>query len=536
MNTPKRIDLKPEEMDALLERVKQGRLEDNDYEIIKAMAETVSYLSRLSDKKAATIKRLLKMMFGDQSEKAEKILKKNKPKPLPKETKEKPGGHGRNGAAAYTGGKKIKIPHETLKHGSRCPECQKGKVYRDNKPATVVRVTGKAPLQATVYQMARLRCNLCGQIFTAKTPDDIGTEKYDAPAASMIALLKYGSGLPFNRLQQLQAGLGVPLAASTQWEIVDHAANKVVIAWEELVRQAAQGEVLHNDDTTAKILSVIKENAAGGSARKGMFTTGILSKVDDGKIALFFTGTHHAGENMAKVLAKRQSGLAPPIQMCDALSRNLPKDFTTLLANCLVHARRNFVDVYDSFPDQCQFVIETLADVYRNDHVTKEENMSADDRLAYHQAQSGPLMEALENWLDEQLQDKKAEPNSGLGKAISYMQNHWEALTQFMKVPGAPLDNNLCEQLLKRAILHRKNSLFYKTERGAFVGDIYMSLIHTCSLVNTNPFDYLTALQEYNDLVQKDPRDWMPWNFTKTLQTSEAKSLQAQYYDPAPSR
>ncbi len=186
----------------------------------------------------------------------------------------------------------------------------------------------------------------------AKTSDGIGDEKYDAASAIMIALLKYGSGLPFNRLQQLQASMGVPLAASTQWEIVDDAANKAVPAWQELVRQAAQGSVVYNDDTTAKILSLIKEQKNGDSSRTGMFTTAILSAADDRKIALFFTGRNHAGENLAKVLAERQSGLDPPIQMCDALSRNLPSDFATLLANCLAHARRNFVDVLASFPDQ----------------------------------------------------------------------------------------------------------------------------------------------------------------------------------------
>jgi len=389
-------------------------------------------------------------------------------------------------------------------------------------PATVVRVTGKAPLQATVYQMERLRCNLCGEIFTAKTPDGIGEEKYDAASAAMIALLKYGSGLPFNRLEQLQASLGVPLAASTQWEIVDNAANKVAWAWQELVRQAAQGSVIHNDDTTIKILSLIKEQKDGNSdsSRTGMFTSAILSVVNGKKIALFFTGRNHAGENLADVLAERQSGLDPPIQMCDALSRNLPKDFLTLLANCLTHARRNFVDVLASFPEQCQFVIETLADVYKNDQVTKNQKMSAEDRLVYHQTYSGPLMQTLEQWLDEQLNEKKAEPNSGLGQAISYMQNHWPELTLFLRVPGAPLDNNLCEQVLKRAILHRKNSLFYKTEHGAFVGDLFMSLIHTCSLAKVNPFDYLTALQEHHALVRKNPQDWMPWNYTKALPES----------------
>jgi transposase len=522
MNMPKRIDITPEELDALLQRVKAGRLEDNDYEIIKAMADTVSYLSQLSDEKATTIKRLLKMLFGDQSEKAQKLL--NKPgrrQDKKKKDNKKPKGHGRNGAADYTGAKKVKIAHDSLKHGSRCPQCQKGKVYRHNKPATVVRVTGKAPLQATVYQMQRLRCNLCGEIFTAKTPEGIGEEKYDAASAAMIALLKYGSGLPFNRLQQLQAGLGVPLAASTQWEIVDDAANKALWAWQELVRQAAQGSVIYNDDTTAKILSLIKEQTAGDSSRKGMFTSAIVSEVSDKKIALFFTGRNHAGENLAEVLSKRQSRLEPPIQMCDALSRNLPDNFKTILANCLIHARRNFVDVLTNFPDRCQYVIETLGKVYKNDQVSKVEKMTDQQRLEYHQTHSGPLMQQLEDWLDAQLNEKKTEPNSGLGKAIAYMQNHWQALTLFLRVAGAPLDNNFCEQVLKRAILHRKNSLFFKTQRGAFVGDLFMSLIHTCSLVKANPFDYLTALVEHHRLVRKNPQYWMPWNYGAALPESD---------------
>ncbi len=522
MNMPNRIDITPEQLDALLQRVKAGRLEDNDYEIIKAMADTVSYLSQLSDEKATTIKRLLKMLFGDQSEKAQKLLNKaGRRQDKKKKDKKKPKGHGRNGASDYTGAKKIKIAHETLKHGSRCPECQKGKVYRDSKPKTLVRVTGKAPLQATVYQMQRLRCNLCGEIFTAKTPEGIGEEKYDAASAAMIALLKYGSGLPFNRLQQLQAGLGVPLAASTQWEIVDDAANKALWAWQELVRQAAQGSVIYNDDTTAKILSLIKEQTAGDSSRKGMFTSAIVSEVSDKKIALFFTGRNHAGENLAEVLSKRQAGLDPPIQMCDALSRNLPDSFKTILANCLIHARRNFVDVLANFPDRCQYVIETLGKVYKNDQVTKDQKMSDQQRLDYHQTHSAVLMQQLEDWLDAQLNEKKTEPNSGLGKAIAYMQNHWQALTLFLRVAGAPLDNNFCEQVLKRAILHRKNSLFFKTQRGAFVGDLFMSLIHTCSLVKANPFDYLTALVEHHRLVRKNPQYWMPWNYGAALPESD---------------
>jgi hypothetical protein len=249
-----------------------------------------------------------------------------------------------------------------------------------------------------------------------------------------------------------------------------------------------------------------------------MFTSGILSSVEGRKIALFFTGCNHAGENLADVLGKRKSGLDPPIQMCDALSRNLPKALKTILANCLTHARRNFVDLLASFPEQCRYVIEILGKVYKNDQVTKDQKLSPDERLLYHQTHSKPLMDELEDWLHVQMEEKKVEPNSALGKAISYMQNHWKPLTLFLKVPNAPLDNNLCEQVLKRAILHRKNSLFFKTQRGAYVGDLFMSLIHTCSLAKVNPFDYLTALQEYASQVCKNPKNWMPWNYEKAAQ------------------
>jgi len=233
-------------------------------------------------------------------------------------------------------------------------------------------------------------------------------------------------------------------------------------------------------------------------------------------------GRKHAGENMADLLDQRKSDRGPPIQMCDALSRNLPKELKTILANCLTHARRNFVDVLSNFPDQCQYVIETLGEVYKNDQITKDQNMSPQQRLVYHRSHSSPLMEKLKTWLHGQMEEKKVEPNSGLGKAIAYMLNHWQPLTLFLRVPNAPLDNNLCEQVLKRAILHRKNSLFFKTQRGAYVGDLFMSLIHTCSLAKVNPFDYLTALQQYASQVRKNPQNWMPWNYKKATQKSTA--------------
>jgi hypothetical protein len=155
--------------------------------------------------------------------------------------------------------------------------------------------------------------------------------------------------------------------------------------------------------------------------------------------------------------------------------------------------------------------------VYRNDAVARERRLSPEERLRWHQEASGPTMRQLHEWLARQLDERLAEPNSALGGAIGYMLRHWERLTLFLRQASAPLDNNICEQALKKAILHRKNALFYKTANGARVGDLFMSLIYTCQLNQVNPFDCLTQLQRHADQVAASPEMWMPWNYRPAL-------------------
>jgi transposase len=175
------------------------------------------------------------------------------------------------------------------------------------------------------------------------------------------------------------------------------------------------------------------------------------------------------------------------------------------------------VDVAVNFPDECLYVLTILTDVYKNDAEAKEHGMSADQRLQFHQAESGPRMEELRAWLTVQIEDRMVEPNSGLGQAITYMRKHWDKLTVFLRQPAAPLDNNICEQALKKVILHRKNAYFYKTENGAHVGDLFMSLIHTCELNGVNPYDYLTELNKHASELSAYPVQWMPWTYRDTL-------------------
>jgi transposase len=421
-------------------------------------------------------------------------------------------GHGRNPATAFTGAEKVCVPHAQLKPGDTCPECREGRVYPQKEPKTLVRIVGQALLKATVFEMERLRCNACCQVFTAEEPANAGADKYDTTAVAMIALLKYGTGMPFNRMKRLEGQLGIPLPAATQWELMEAAAKPLQPVRDELIRQAAQGSVMHNDDTGMRVLKLVRKT---GDKRTGTFTSGIVSVCGGWKIALYFTGGKHAGENLADVLKQRAPGLAPPVQMCDALSRNAPKltGIEILPGNCMAHGRRQFTEVAESFPDECRYVLESLGAVYGFDAEAKDRGLTPEERLKLHQTHSAPVMEELHQWMEAQFAEHKTEPNSGLGKAISYLLRHWTKLTLFLRQQGAPLDNNVVERALKKAILHRRNALFYKTMNGARVGDLFMSLIHTCELNQVNPFDYLTELLRHPVELKVSPAEWMPWNY-----------------------
>lgn len=537
-----RIELRMDDLERLVERARHTPLSDEDYATLKAAIDTLGYVAHLVEEKGTTLAGLRQMLFGARTEKTRDVLKRagveaedaggataggDDPDRRDTGRERAVTGHGRHPGAAYDGATHVDVPHPRLKHGDRCPECAAGKVYVQREPGVLVRLLGQAPIAATVYALEKLRCHLCGELFTAAPPPGVGVEKYDATTGAMVALLKYGSGMPFHRLERLQANVQIPLPASTQWDIVADTATRIQPALEELIRQAAQGEVIHNDDTSMTVLALdgprspLVDPGAEDEIppnRTGIFTSGIVATRDGHRIALFFTGRRHAGENLAHVLADRAADLGPPIQMCDALSRNLPKPLEVILGHCLAHARRRFVDVTPSFPAECRHVLETLREVYRQDAQARDQGLSPDERLALHRAQSGPLMEQLHDWLTDQIAAHHVEPNSGLGQAITYLINHWTPLTLFLRQPGAPLDNNLCERALKKAILHRKNALFYKTPNGAHVGDLFMSLIHTCELEGINPFEYLTELQRHADDLATSPASWMPSRYRDTLQ------------------
>ncbi len=432
-------------------------------------------------------------------------------------------GHGRNAAEEYTGAKRVRVPHESFRAGDRCPRGCGGTLYGPKKPVVLLRISAATPIVATAYEKERLRCGLCGNVFVAPSPPGVGEERFDASVPAILGTLRYGSGFPMTRIAALQESAGVPLPVSTQWELLLEAAGRLRPVHEALAGLVAQAELFYNDDTPMTILSVVKDlkacRARGEKPeRTGVFTSGIVAELSDGRqIVLFYTGRHHAGENLARLLLARSADLDTPKQMCDALDRNLPRPLQTILGNCLAHARRLFVKVNESFPAEVRHVIEEVALVYVVDERAKSEGMTPAARLRLHQEESGPIMDRLKTWMEEQTKQKKIEPNSALGQAIEYSLKRWDRLTLFLRVEGAPLDSNLVERMLKRAILHRKNSLFYKTENGAMVGDLFMSLIATAKQARVDPFQYLTALLSHAEAIAKSPTDWLPWNYLETL-------------------
>lgn len=547
------VEVNSQQMQELLDRAASNSLCPEDTKLMRQIFDSYVQLFDIVGDKNTTIAKLRKLLFGDSSEKTAKVVGDAEQSEDPKlsvgdgesgdnasasgepagpnddaATDKKPRpGHGRYGAEDYPGANQVDVPHPTLCPGDGCPECHDGTLY-EKAPRVFVRFVGQPPLQATVYRMQRLRCGLCGKIFTAPLPDGVDQRKYDHTVASMIGLLKYGSGFPFNRLQRLQGNCQVPLAASTQWQIVSAAAMSLTPPHEELIRQAGQGDVVYNDDTTVKILELMGQRFQKSPPpddphdpdRKGLFTSGVVATRAGRRIAVFFSGRRHAGENLTEVLKHRAEELDAPIQMCDGLARNLPKELETILANCLAHGRRNFVDLYDRFTAECRHVIEAFKVIYHNDQVAREQGLSAEQRLAYHQAHSKATMDDLKLWFERQFDEKRVEPNSALGEAITYLLKRWDSMTLFLRKAGAPLDNNVCERALKKAILHRKNSMFYKTRNGARVGDIYMSLIYTCELNGVNAFDYLNQLQINASDVAEHPDRWMPWNYHENTSTA----------------
>jgi transposase len=450
-----------------------------------------------------------------------------------KETQEaakpKKPGHGRMPHAVYEDCEEKRLLLD-LTMGDYCPTDCGGKLG-PYKAGVIIRIKGQGFAQVYRYYVDKLRCNLCNIIISADLPPEVGKNKYDESIIAMLALMKYFVAIPFYRQENFQRLLNFPLSDATQWYLIEQLAGFCYAVFNELKRCAGNARLLHNDDTSLKILEVIKQIKDGTAGdRTGMYTTGILADYEGHKIALFINGRQHSGENVADLLKYRAPEKDPIIQMSDALSANIPKGMQTILCNCLGHGFRKFDELTDFFGPECLDIVKKLSKVFEYDAQTR--NMSHEERLIYHQKWSKPIMDDLKHYMASLLDEKRVEPNGELGKAIKYMKRHWDKLTRFLTVAGAPIDNNVAERMLKIAIRSRKAAMFYKTTYGASIGGMITSLIYTCDLAKQNPLDYLVALQIHQARVTAKPQQWLPWNYRDSIALLKANDASLKAPSP----
>jgi len=562
---PQPVKLDQQELDALKQRITDKKITEDDLKLFLKLIEFNLWLQAKLARAKLSIHRLRKM-FGFKSEKRSNkknnkdtdgnsdTAKVNDTAPVDKlppaedpETHDKASltpsvpveripkisktptwdpaaNHGRHGFDDYAGCETITVHHDTLSAGMACPGCVEhddhGKLYvPDDAFATYIVLEGQCIITGKRYQAEQYRCSFCGTYYTAEVPNEIRSQKsrYDESCASTLAIHRYYFGMPFKRIEKAQAMHKIPVPDATQWDKVSEAWGKLKPVYQALRELAAEGQPCY-DDTPNKITSSIPLP----DGRKGIYTTAIVSRLGSHDIFLFQTSHQYGGENIGDVFSSRKSE-EPILSMSDASRHNIPKNIDEALlirwicCFCLAHGRRKFYEILGNFTLECHFVLDVIGRVYEHDKECRDRKLNDEQRLNYHQEHSAPLMQSLWAWLNNKLTLHEVEDNSDFGEAIRYLLKYWKQLTQFLRIPGALLDNNLCERAIKVVIRHRRNSLFFRSFLGAEVGDGFMSLIHTAVMAGIDAFDYLTVLQHYHKQVGVAPEEWLPWRYQATL-------------------
>ena len=482
MTDPQPIEIEAVEVERLIEQAQHGRLDPAAQKRIVPLLQTLLWLEHTLLETRISLAKLRKLLFGKRTEKTTRPLPKPSDGPAdssenaqsksdPPSDPEPPAGdapgedgrqsegasdtetgsgeqtgvgsdgqkptprpgHGRLGAADYPGAERIFCPHDQYQAGDRCPECTRGRLYR-SRPLVRLRFRGQPLANVTRYELEQLRCGTCGALFVAHMPPEAGQETYDVSLKVNLAVAHYHLGLPFKRIESFQQLVGMPLPDATQWELAEEVADSAYPPFEYLKRFGAQQPLVYQDDTGARNLSLIAENQADPPPeRKGMYTT-VLRFEGEQSICLYFTGRRHAGENLDDLLAHRDPNLPPIHWMSDGLAANTPKEHKDQATDlsCLVHGRRQFVDIEAFFPSECARVIDAIATIYQHEAYCKDQQLTPAQRLAYHQEHSGEVMDEFKTWMEQQLEDRLVEPNSRPGGAFEYLLKRWKALTRFL--------------------------------------------------------------------------------------------------------
>jgi len=582
-DAPDVVSISEAELDALIERVREAQthelaLSPADYQLLLNVILTLASVQERLSETGQTIAKLRKLLGMVPSTEKLDALKRQGEAASGASGDAGASGAAEEGAAAADaddkpstrgsadkerksrrGGGKTKPPKpdptivhhkfEDMSRGETCPACLLGKVYK-YEPAQFVRVTGHSPYSAERHVREQLRCNACGQIFTAPLPDavqadgDVG-QLYGHSARSLMAINKYIAGSPFHRQQSVQQLLGMSISASTIFDQCELVADDLNPVFNQLRRDAANATLYYIDDTTHRILQQkpVKKTRGGKTRlRTGVYASALLaigesppSSGDDPpdpprRIVLYQTNVGHAGEWLDEILSLRQSGLAVPVVMSDALSSNQVSDVPVIVALCNAHGRRGFVELIEQYPDEIERALTLYQTAWRNDTVCWNADHSPEQRRDYHQTHSLPAMASIKRWCEEQMagDNPPVEPNSNLGKAMAYFINHYEGLTRFCQTPGAPIDNNEIERLLKIIVRDRKNASFHQTAAGAAIANVLTSALVTCQENGVNAFDYLNAIQQNRSAVKANPALWMPWNYTANSSATEKATCTEQ--------
>jgi hypothetical protein len=568
-----RIDITLEGLCQLQERIDRQQLEGADWAVVGALvsmlvARTVARQDRLKAK-AARQDAQVKAATGEcqageaatavddeheHSPDAEDTANPGESSVPARETASEPGkppprGHGRNGAGAFVAATEHVHALAAGIIGAICALCGVGRVfaYRDK---VIIRVVGQSIFAAQRHRFEQGRCRLCGAIFTAEGGElvvrgGIGTSyiTYDWSVCAMLVVMHYFAGAPFKRLEALHQGWGVPMPDANQWRVADECDDLLAPLYRAMERQAIQdATTLRVDDTGSMIIDTRRQiqtelqalallGESTKSVRTGINATGLYLETEQAKVVLFFTGRHHAGEIIDRLLAHRRAGKTRLASVTDAASKNFAHDHTDELeqAVCNAHCYLKFRGLKDLFPAEYAVAGQVYEKVFDNDDKAKALGLDRDQRMLYHREHSKPQMLRLWQMCKDKTDGNLVEPNSPLWEPIAFVINQWSRLTKFYEVPGVPLDSNLVEQALIIPVRYLAGSFAYKTQDGADVGDRHMSLIATANANGVEPVAYLTqCLQSHEDLAKR-PEHYLPWVYRDRLE-----KLETGPQDPGP--
>jgi transposase len=544
----RRIDVTLDGLHQLLHRIERKELVDGDWAIYSALVlQLITKMQGKQDRMAAKMAANTANSPGNvvdgqlavngsspALEAGTQSTQASDTGPGTPEEKKKAKGHGRNGSDAFVNAKHFVYTLAAGLLGALCPACGLARLTR-YREKVVIRVVGQPLFAAELHHLEQARCRVCGRIVRAEGPagilEGVGSSYavYDWSACAMLAVIHYFAATPFKRLESLHESWGIPLPDANQWRAVDEMDDLLLPLYRALeLHGIQQATTLRIDDTGSMVIALARQIQAEIAAlemlgestkdvRTGINATGVLLETADGTVVLFFTGRHHAGEVLDRLLKHRAMASSGPrlVKVTDGASKNFDHQHRGQLveATCNAHAFLKFHDIKDKHPAEYAVAGEVYKAVFDNDDEAKARRMTPDERMLFHRERSQPLMKKLKAMCEEKFKNKLVEPNSALWEPLSFIINQWPRLTRFYEEPGVPLDTNLVEQKLIIPVRYLAASFNYKTETGAEVGDRMMSLIATVQANGVEPVAYLThCLRNHEDLAKR-PAVYLPWAY-----------------------